>query len=124
MRGIAGAARPRRLVRIPGGRFTTGTDRAVFPQDGEAHRRTVTLRPFLIDPFAVTNAWFADFVAATGYRTEAERIGWSAVFRPGGAPAGRDSVPSWWERVDGACWRAPRGPGSAAAPGHPVVQVS
>jgi len=29
----------------------------------------------------VTNAQFADFVNATGYKTEAERFGWSFVFQ-------------------------------------------
>lgn len=117
-------ARPSRLVRIPGGRFTTGTDHPVFPQDGEGARRTVTLKPFLIDPFAVTNAWFAAFVAATGFRTGAERYGWSPVFRAGGPAAGRTDAPDWWDRVEGAYWRTPHGPGSEALPQHPVVQVS
>ncbi|HLJ06194.1 MAG TPA: formylglycine-generating enzyme family protein [Acetobacteraceae bacterium] len=117
-------ARPGRLVRVPGGRFTTGTDRPVFSQDGESHRRTVEQKPFLIDPCAVTNAWFEEFVVATGYRTEAERIGWSAVFCPDGPGAGRGDAPTWWGRVDGADWRSPNGPGSAAFPQHPVVQVS
>ena len=121
---VPAAMRPSRLVRIPGGRFATGTDRPVFSQDGEGFRRTVELKSFLIDPHAVTNAWFADFVAATGYRTEAERFGWSPVFRPGGAAAGHSDTPAWWDRVDGANWRSPGGPGSAAPPQHPVVQVS
>jgi sulfatase modifying factor 1 len=118
------AARPERLATIPGGRFTTGTDRPVFPQDGEGSRRRVDLKPFLIDPYAVTNAWFAEFVAATGYRTEAERFGWSLVFHGDQASLPRVDRPAWWHRVEGACWRAPHGPASSAPPGHPVVQVS
>jgi formylglycine-generating enzyme len=118
-----GAERPTRLINVRGGRFTTGTDRPVFPQDGEGFRRKIVLKPFLIDPFAVTNAWFAEFVAATGYHTEAERHGWSLVFRPCGASPFADG-PTWWERVEGACWRTPHGDGSSALPDHPVVQVS
>ena len=38
-------------------------------------------------PAAVSNARFAEFVDATGYRTDAERYGWSFVF--GGVPARR-----------------------------------
>jgi formylglycine-generating enzyme len=48
--------------------------------------REVRLRPFLIDPLAVTNAEFATFAKATGYATEAERIGWSFVFQAFVAP--------------------------------------
>ena len=121
---MRGSDRPARLVRVHGGRFTTGTHRPVFSRDGESNRRTVEQQPFLIDPCAVSNAWFEEFVAATGYRTDAERIGWSAVFHPSGPAAGPSDAPLWWERVDGADWRSPNGPGSAAVPRHPVVQVS
>jgi formylglycine-generating enzyme required for sulfatase activity len=34
----------------------------------------------VIDSCAVSNTEFAEFVAATGYVTEAERFGWSFVF--------------------------------------------
>ncbi len=122
--------RPDRLVRLPGGRFRVGTDSSPLPQDGEAPARMVDIQPFSIDPLAVTNAAFAAFVAATGYRSEAERYGWSLVFRSAIArPAWQGSSsqgPTWWRRVEGACWRAPEGPGSdvAARADHPVVQVS
>ncbi len=117
--------RPDRLVRLPGGRFRTGTDASPLPRDGEGPSRAVEVRPFAIDPLAVTNAWFADFVAATGYRTEAERFGWSLVFRPEGSVASQ-GAPPWWSRIDGACWRAPEGPGSGidTRAAHPVVHVS
>ncbi len=58
-----------------------GTDIAQgFPQDGEGPVRSVTLSPFRIDRFPVTNVGFAKFVEATEYRTEAEVFGWSFVF--------------------------------------------
>jgi formylglycine-generating enzyme len=123
-RRLSSAARPARLVSIPGCRFTTGTERPKYPQNGEGVRRKVDLRPFSIDPFAVSNAWFAEFVAATGYCTEAERFGWSLVFRPDRASLSRADGPTWWDRVDGACWRTPCGPDSSAPLDHPVVQVS
>lgn len=98
--------------------------------DGEGPRRDVTLRGFALEAHAVTNARFADFVRATGYLTEAERFGWSPVFR-GLLPADAAYPPSvgatpWWIKVEGACWAAPEGPGSSIAdrPDHPVVHVS
>ena len=131
--GIAGVAAhacglaprvPARLVTISGGLFTTGTNRPLLRQDGEGHRRTRNLKPFAIDPFAVTNAWFADFVESAGYVTESERLGWSPVFRPGGPVARAADAPSWWVPTEGASWRHPLGPGSEAPDNHPVVQVS
>ena len=101
-------------VPLPGGTFTMGTDRGL-PTEGPARR--VTVRAFLIDRCEVTNGQFAEFVAATGHRTEAERQGWSGVFDPA-----RKS----WVPTPGADWRHPEGPRSsiAARQDHPVVHVS
>ena len=52
-----------------------GTDDRVLPIDGETPSRPARVGPYAIDPHAVTNDWFAEFVAATGYETEAERFG-------------------------------------------------
>jgi sulfatase modifying factor 1 len=122
--------RPARVVRLPGGRFRVGMDASPLPQDGESPTRLVNVRPFAIDPFAVINEWFSEFVAATTYRTDAERIGWSLVFG-GFVPQGtrvmvsRDGL-SWWRRVEGAFWKQPEGPQSSVADrlDHPVVHVS
>ena len=123
---------PDRFVRLPGGRFRMGCDARLLPQDGEGPARLVRVAPFAIDPHAVTNRWFADFVAATDFTTEAERLGWSAVFA-GLLPDGADQKErakargtSWWFRVDGASWRHPEGPGSGIdeRQDHPVVHVS
>ncbi|WP_436776381.1 SUMF1/EgtB/PvdO family nonheme iron enzyme, partial [Yinghuangia sp. YIM S09857] len=66
---------------LSGGEFLMGTDDAEgFPSDGEGPIRPVRVDPFAVDTRAVDNARFAEFVAATGYVTEAERIGWSYVF--------------------------------------------
>lgn len=124
------AARPMRLVTLRGGRFHMGTNRSPLPQDGEAPARAVDVRPFAVDPYAVTNSWFSDFVAATGYVTEAERFGWSLVFRDFVAddiqPRFACHTPAWWRRIDGACWNNPEGPrsGIAGREHHPVVHVS
>lgn len=124
------AQRPARVVRLPGGRFRVGTDASPLPQDGESPTRPANVRPFAIDPFAVTNEWFSEFVVAAGYRTDAERIGWSLVFG-GFVPEGTSAMtsrdgPSWWRRVEGAWWKQPEGPQSGIADriDHPVVHVS
>lgn len=82
---------------------------------------------FRLGVHEVTTAAFAAFVERTGYRTDAERYGWSLVFHPpGAAPEGAARVPgaSWWVRVAGADWRTPRGPAAPpAASDHPVTQV-
>ncbi len=119
------------MVAIPGGRFLMGTDDPVrYPADGEGPVREVSLRPFLLDATAVSNAHFAGFVEATRYVTDAERIGWSFVFA-GLLPddfedtAAVASAP-WWRQVFGATWRRPEGPQSDIADraDHPVVHVS
>ncbi|QUT07197.1 SUMF1/EgtB/PvdO family nonheme iron enzyme [Sphingobium phenoxybenzoativorans] len=77
---------------------------------------------FDIDREEVTVRQFARFVAATGYRTEAERVGESAVFMP--SASGRDSG-KWWALIQGANWKYPEGPRRPAAnPNEPVVHVT
>ncbi|GAA5154199.1 formylglycine-generating enzyme family protein [Amycolatopsis dongchuanensis] len=120
------------LISLPGGTFRMGTeDEDGFPEDHEGPVREVTVGPFAIDAYAVTNARFAEFVDATGYRTEAERFGWTYVFAKfvpahlrKGAP--RPEQTPWWCGVAGAYWRAPEGPGSDVEDrwDHPVVHVS
>jgi formylglycine-generating enzyme required for sulfatase activity len=121
--------RPARLVALPGGPWRVGTDDPLLPKDGEGPARVVTLRPFAIDPFAVTNDDFATFVAATGYVTEAERFGWSAVFHlfaPVDAARPTTDAPPWWVQVERTSWAAPEGAGSGLGGrgDHPVLHVS
>jgi sulfatase modifying factor 1 len=120
------------MVLLPSGQFQMGTnDRDGFAADGEGPVRPVTVSPFWIDTVAVSNDRFGEFVAATGYVTEAEQYGWSFVFA-GLLPARvrRDSPRSpeapWWCAVKGASWRAPHGPGTAVDErgNHPAVHVS
>jgi formylglycine-generating enzyme required for sulfatase activity len=119
------------LAPIPGGRFRMGSEAPdAYAQDGEGPVRSVEVAAFGLHPHAVTNAAFAAFAAATGYRTDAERYGWSFVFAgllPADAPATRGVAQApWWRQVDGAHWRRPEGPGSEidARLAHPVVHVS
>ncbi len=119
------------MVFVPAGSFVMGCDEDdENPNDGESPPRWVELDAFWIDATAVTNEQFADFVEATGFRTEAEQFGWSFVFGgllPHGhpAPAPLEDSP-WWRVVDSACWWQPEGPGSRLDGrwDHPVVHVS
>ena len=101
-----------------------------YRADGETPVHTVRVAPFEMSATTVTNAQFARFIEATGYRTEAEVFGWSFVFYsflPPHAPAtaGVDVAP-WWRQVFGADWSQPEGPGSPlmGRKEHPVVHVS
>ena len=120
------------MIRLDGGAFRMGTDDPEgFSADGEGPVREVVVRPFWIDAEAVTNERFTAFVEATGYRTEAERFGWSFVFHGFVPPKRRRAarphpgVP-WWLAVKGACWKWPEGRGSHVGRrgDHPVVHVS
>ncbi|WP_104476798.1 formylglycine-generating enzyme family protein [Actinokineospora auranticolor] len=107
-----------------------GTDSGEgHPADGEGPAHVVRLSPFRIDRFTVTNDRFAEFVAATGFTTEAEHYGWSYVFAGLLAdrhPVARSVRAPWWRQVHGATWRSPEGPGSTVLDrgDHPVTQVS
>ncbi len=119
-------------VQLPGGQFAMGDhfDEG-YPADGELPVHDVELSPFFIDPTPVTNAQFAAFVKATGWVTEAEQLGVSAVFQLAfqGAPTDvlhRVAGTPWWLAVRGADWRHPEGPGSDVVhrQNHPVVHVT
>ena len=123
---------------IPGGTFRMGAEQS-YPEEAPAH--TVTVSGFWMDEFAVTNADFAAFVAATGYRTVAEcpldataypgadpallKPGSSVFFMPK-ARASMQDIASRWAYVPGADWRHPEGPGSTieGREREPVVHVA
>jgi formylglycine-generating enzyme required for sulfatase activity len=102
-----------------------------YEYDGERPVHDVHLGPFWMDATTVTNAAFATFVKATGYVTDAEELGFSAVFHLAfdgdrrDVEGTADGAP-WWLVVRGASWRAPEGAGSDVArrANHPVVHVS
>jgi hypothetical protein len=58
------------MVLIPGGRYRIGAG-AQLPEEQPAGRLRIS--PFCLGAHEITNREFADFVAATGYRTVAER---------------------------------------------------
>lgn len=117
---------------IPAGTFLMGDSSGdQNPGDGETPLHEVTLGGFSIDATTVTNDAFAVFVAATGYRTEAEEFGFSAVFHLALAAPEEDIVGQppqtpWWLGVRGADWAHPGGRDSDldGLGDHPVVHIS
>lgn len=133
---------PEGMVWIPGGTFWMG-DEDSPDHDAPSHR--VAVSGFWMDRTEVTNAQYAKFVAATGYRTVAERaptreqypnappemlVPGSAVFHS--VEASLDprtwstQHPPWWGYERGACWNHPEGPGSTITgrENHPVVHIA
>lgn len=108
------------FVDIPGGGFIMGAQ-ALYPEEGPAQR--VFVSPFQLQVHEVTNSQFAEFVAATGYITEAERNGGSALFRETDTPR---NLLSWWSIDAGASWKTPgrSGTGLEGLDLHPVVHVT
>ena len=119
------------MIRLAAGAFLMGTeDPGGFPADGEGPVREIELGAYSIDPCAVSNLRFQEFVEDTGYVTDAERYGWSFVFGgllPDDFEPTRGALQApWWRQVDGASWRTTEGPrtGIADRLDHPVVHVS
>lgn len=127
---------PDGMIWIPGGAFWMGSDNG--PED-EQPRHQVTVDGFWMDKYEVTNAQFAKFVKATGYRTIAEQkpdpikypdapkdklVPFSAVFKC--CPAELDGPPVWWQFTPGADWRHPEGPKSTleGKDDYPVVHIA
>jgi len=120
------------MVLIPGGSFTMGTDKPVFPADYEMPARPLTLPAFYLDVHEVSNSEFRVFVSETEHVTESEVFGNSFVpeyFLSAETKAGISqavaAVP-WWLPVEGATWWHPEGPDSSleGRADHPVVHVS
>lgn len=119
-------------VEVPASSFLMGNDGPdANPGDGEGPVHAVQLSAFSIDATTVTNADFGLFIDATGYRTEAELFGFSAVFHQvveaeASDIMGRPSETPWWVGVRGADWLHPEGARSQVEDraDHPVVHVS
>ncbi|MEM8547349.1 MAG: formylglycine-generating enzyme family protein [Pseudomonadota bacterium] len=121
---------------LPAGEFLFGSNDH-YPEERAARR--VTVDAFCIDRYEVTNAQFAQFVAATGYVTLAER-GPSReaypnapedFYQPGSAVFVMPQVSEvstlahWWQFREQAYWRDVDGDGEQdAADDHPVVHVA
>ncbi|WP_309075749.1 formylglycine-generating enzyme family protein [Paenarthrobacter sp.] len=119
-------------VEIPAGTFAMGDPfNEGYKSDGESPVHEVSVSKFRISATSVTNEEFAEFVEATGHRTESETYGTSAVFHLAVKAHASDilnrvnNVP-WWLNVRGADWAHPAGPLSSWSdvPDHPVTHVS
>ena len=144
--GRPSAPAPAGMVWIPGGEFSMGAADPVGMEDG-GHESMSDARPihrvyvdgFYMDVTEVTNAAFAAFVRATGYRTIAEQkptheefpdvpaaslVPGSLVFSAPDGPVTLDDYTRWWSYVPGADWQHPNGPGSTARDDDPVVQIA
>jgi formylglycine-generating enzyme len=114
-------------VTIPGGPFTMGVDakRSDGRPSVSAPAHTVHVETFRIARRPVSVSDFARFVEATSYVTAGERLGrsWVWVGGPDDLRPGEDKL---WLEIEGASWRAPRGPDSDVADkgDHPVTHVS
>lgn len=105
---------------VPGGGFIMGAD-PVYAEEGPPTK--VFVSPFRLQIHEVTNRQFSVFVAETGYVTEAERNGGSALFVKSRTP---ENFMSWWRLDPLATWETPGGEGSDlnGLDDHPVVHLS
>ena len=142
------ASAPEGMRLIPAGEFTMGTEDATAGNVEKPPHR-VRVDAFWIDATEVTNAQFAEFVKATGYKTVAERpVDWEQIKKqvPPGTPKPPDEMlqpgslvfvqpdgpvhlrdhSAWWRWTTGADWRHPEGPESSIKDraNHPVVHVA
>lgn len=118
---------------IPGGEITVGTNMPFFKADSESPEQVVTIKPFYIDKYEVSNKNFKEFVDATNYVTEAETFGDSFVFKDqlsDDVKLENDDFrvvsAEWWYKIKGANWKTPYGPGSSieGRDDYPVIHVS
>ena len=132
---------------VPGGKFLRGSrdmragHRQQYGEEFPAH--LVEVDGFYMDETEVTNAQFAEFVKATGYKTFAE-VGMKQEDFPqarpqdlqGGANVFKKTSGKidpwvgspwrWWSFTPGATWKTPEGPGSDIKDkmDHPVTCVN
>ncbi|ESQ75146.1 formylglycine-generating enzyme family protein [Asticcacaulis sp. AC402] len=108
------------FINIPGGGFIMGAE-PLYAEEGPPRR--IFVSPFRLQAHEVTNSQFAEFVKATGYVTEAERNGGSALFQTTSKP---QNLMSWWRIDSKTNWKSPEGAGSTldGRSLHPVVHVS
>lgn len=149
------------MVYVPGGEFVMGappTDKACElcdrVKDGQPMCRglkdgfkdslpahPVAVNGVWVDATEVTNDQFAEFVAATGYKTVAERtptldqipgarpedlVAGAVVFTKPSGPVSLTNPFQWWRYEPGAYWKRPEGKGSGidGKGNYPVVHVA
>lgn len=107
------------MVFIEGATFQMGTNKPVFESDFEGPLRNVTVAPFYLDKYEVSNKNFQQFIQQTGYKTEAESFGDSFIFEkllPESEQVKYEDVRAvqapWWIKMKGVSWQYPEGPQS------------
>lgn len=139
---------PEGMVWVPGGEFSMGSDKSceslcdlggLAADASPIHR--VRVDGFWMDATEVTNAQWAKFVAATGYKTIAEiaptkeefptappenLVAGSTVFAPTPHKVSLKNYFQWWTYEKGADWNNPTGPSSSVEgkDNYPVVQIA
>ncbi len=108
-----------REILVPGGPFTMGTSVEPWALDNERPAHQVHVDAFVIDKYPVTNAMYAEFIAAGGY---AEQRWWSDTGWAYRQKANLEA-PRFWIR-DGDRWlRNGFGVVEPIVPDEPVVHV-
>jgi len=106
-------------VLVEGGRGVMGTGSEVWAYDNERPAHEVDLAPFWIDTTPVTNAAYAEFIAAGGY---ADPRWWSAAGWDWRQEA-RLEQPQFWQYDAGRWWRRRFGRVEELPPSEPVQHV-
>jgi formylglycine-generating enzyme required for sulfatase activity len=103
---------PKGMVLIPAGSFMMGSDDGA---DNEKPVHEVYVEAFYLDKYEVTMAQFKKFVEVTGYKTDAEKEGWSYAW-----------TGTNWEKKKGVNWRHDAEGKSIGSHrmNHPVIHVS
>mmetsp|Transcript_18428 Transcript_18428/g.28848 ORF Transcript_18428/g.28848 Transcript_18428/m.28848 type:complete len:199 (-) Transcript_18428:934-1530(-) len=102
---------------IPGGPFEMGSATIYFYEDNEHPVRTIDVPSFLISSTETSNEQFAHFIEETGYKTDAEKYGWTFGFVPFISEEVSSKVDQqvaaapWFIPIPGD-WRTPEGPDS------------
>lgn len=134
---------------IPAGQFQMGSaEESAWPEERPVHTVKIS-HDFWLDQTETTNASFAKFTKATGYKTVAERaidvksimkqmppgtpLPPKEMLQPGSLvfvmPSGKvnlHDVTQWWRWTPGASWKTPEGPKSSikGREQHPVVHLA
>jgi gamma-glutamyl hercynylcysteine S-oxide synthase len=108
-------------VLIPGGPFTMGTSTEPWALDNERPAHQVGVASFYLDTAPVTNAAFAEFIAAGGYDTQ-------RLWHPAGWEYRQKAdlrAPLFWQQGGSGQWLRRRfGVTEPVPPAEPVVHVS
>jgi formylglycine-generating enzyme required for sulfatase activity len=96
---------PAGMAYVPGGEFMMGRDGDKTGYESPAHK--VTVKPFFIDTYEVTNEDYAKFVKATNHVAPP---GWTNGSYPAGAQRHPVTGVTWTDAVDYANWAGKRLP--------------